>query len=99
MNNQYYHQVGRFPVASTRAFHPALAAVEMTVAAPHTPAALAAVAPAGRLDLASTADRPAAAGASARALVDVTPAPVPATVDGEGVGVADRAGHLGTWAP
>ncbi len=90
------HQVGRFTVASTRAFRPALAAVEVTVAAPHTPAALAAVAPAGPLDLASTADRPAAAGASVRALVDVTPAPVPATVDGKGVGVADRAGHLGT---
>ncbi len=94
MHNLYYpSEVGRSPVASTGAFHPALAAVEVSVAGPHTPAPVARDALTRPLDLASTADRPAAAGTGVRALVDVPPAPGPAAVDGEGVGVSRGVGH------
>lgn len=97
MHNPHYpSEVGRSPVASTRAFHPALAAVEVPVAGPHTPAPVARDALPRPLDLASTADRPAAAGASVRALVDVPPTPGRSTVSPEGVGVPDRAGHVDT---
>lgn len=52
--------------------------------------------PPGPLDLVGAADRPAAAGASVRALLHLPPTPGRSAVSPEGVGVPDRAGHVDT---
>ncbi len=57
MHNSYYpSELGRSPEPSTRAFHPTLAAIEMTVAGPHTPAPVARDALPRPLHLAGAAD-------------------------------------------